>query len=79
MEKGKENKALKQAGTLAYDDIEALLLGMEISNTSRTSVLSEDGAREVADPLKVADSNGVASFERFGMMSGQLAKRGRMF
>ncbi len=76
IEKGKENKALEQAGKLAYDDIEALLLGAETSNA--VPVLSEDGTREVADPLRVADRNGTASFERFGMMSGQLAQRGRM-
>lgn len=78
VEKGKENKGLAQAGKIAYDDIEALLLGAETKAQTVAPVLSADGEREVADPLKVADRNGTASFERFSMVSGQLAQRGKM-
>ncbi len=77
VEKGKENTALDQAGKLAYDDIEAALLGVEISQRTQNTV-NADGTREVVDPMKVADKNGSASFERFGAMTGQLAQRGKM-
>lgn len=73
IEKGKENKALKQAGLLAYDDIEAALLGA----APAVSADSNDPLARV-DPLKVADQNGVGSFERFALMDGQLKRRGKM-
>lgn len=72
VEKGKENKALKQASKIAYDDIEAMLLGADVARPTSGDPMQR------ADPEKVAEQNGAGSFERFAMMTGQLAQRGKM-
>lgn len=46
VEKGKENKALKHAGKLAYDDIEATLLGAETSKDVDAAKVNGEGSFE---------------------------------
>lgn len=60
---GKENKALKHAGQLAYDDIESLMLGNAPAASGGNSAQAE---------------NKPGSYERFMMMDSQLQKRGKM-
>lgn len=75
LDKGKDNPALKMAAELAYDDVEAALLGRGPSQDSP----SYSGDPETkADVDAVADQNGRGSFERFLMMDKQTAMRGKM-
>lgn len=80
LDKGAKNPAAEQARTLAFDDIEAVLLGTELDGP--TAAPQDKGPVPDIDPneaiARALAKNGNGSFERFGMMTGQLAVRGKM-
>lgn len=79
VEKGKENPALKMAASLAYDDVEAVLLGSPrpAAEATRSSgpVADIDPNESIARALE-RNTNG--SFERFMMLDRNLETRGKM-
>lgn len=84
LDKGAKNPAAEQARTLSFDEIEAVLLGAEVDKptAAQNHPLGPDGKAVDIDPneaiARALAKNGNGSFERFGMMAGQLAQRGKM-
>lgn len=87
VEKGKENPALKSAESLAYDDIEAALLGVarKPAEVASPALVQDENGRMVAPDIDPEESirralerNTNGSFERFMMLDQNLQTRGKM-
>ena len=77
-----KKEPLAQAGSLAYDDIEAAMLGATPDRQTSPSVPTENGKAPDIDPneaiARALAKNSNGSFERLRGMVGGLDQRGKM-
>lgn len=86
IDKGKKNPASEIAQTLAYDDVEAALMGRQSTNSASDGRTSGDFALRdrVADidpeeaMARAAERNSAGSFNRFMGMMSDMETRGKM-